>query len=384
MSKDFYIAGDQYAGGHRKNWMGRVQLGFVVAVDRLLGKAEVNLKDALTPLVVDISFPAFTLNGASSSWFRYLPTAGAAVLIAFTPAGKPEIVSYSPIDYKQLVQFKEDGQFREFRVIAPGEFDLRSSGGAGFYATETGDYITFAGPTQFTLSADGNDARGTAGLLGWSNTGGELRFGNVKRHWADGIAAEHEIPSGLFSEFTARLVNPILGITEKILFQVGDVFDLDATVPYLPALDPETRLPLRARLYLYDRLGLTKTSVEVSEFGDTTISISDLAQGLGLKLVGLANRLTVNFLTVMLQAVVDLSVRAGANISITAGANVSITAVGPISINGSQVSVGGGAQGLMQAGAIPVLIAHTHPDDGVIAPGLAELALHQTSILRAN
>lgn len=382
MSKGFYIAGDEYAAGKRKQYMSRIMRGIITGVDNINGIVTVEIEEAVSVDTIELSFDAFSLNGNTSAWFRFMPQIGSVVLFGYRPSGKLELLRYSPIQYERLSDLELNNQFTGFRTLQPGEFDLRSSGGAGFYATEQGEFIVSAGPARSAWTLATDEARHTAGLSAWSSSNSVLRFGDVKRNFV-GYPAEHTVPVEDYSEFSLSLVNSVTALLKKVVIQVGDIIGVNSITPVLD-VDPGMGLPLRGRFEFYDEFGTIKTSMNVSTTGDVDISISELALTVGMRIVGLLNNLLVRFLTITLNAVTDLALRAGATIQITAPS---------VTIDGTSVVIGGGIQGLVTEGAIPSLIAHRHvvvpdPTSGVLgaqpSPELTGLLAFKTIVLRSN
>src|SRR3990172_5003581 len=291
---------DQYADGHRRQGMSRIMHGLITDVDTAIGMVTVQVVEVLNVQKIELSFAAFSymgLGASTSSWFRYMPQVGSAVLIGYRPNGKPEILGYTPLDYSRLTEFKNNNSFKEFRPLRPGEFDLRSSGGAGFYASALGEFIMGGGPVQTTLDAQHDEARMIAGVSGWTSGTDEMRFGTVKRKFLGPAAAETAVPAvgSSFKEFSVA-INSGLTALKKVLFQLGDVFMFGDTVPVTPDLDTNTGLPIRGRLNLYDTSGLTSTSFVVNTSGDMTVSVSPLALAVGMQILGVLNKLLVSFL----------------------------------------------------------------------------------------
>lgn len=382
MSKAFYIPGDEYAAGKRKQYMSRIMRGFITSIDNITGIATVEIEESLGVSKMEISFDAFSLNGAGSAWFRFMPQVGSVVLFGYRPSGKLELIKYSPVNYEQINEIADKGQLAGFRRLRPGEFDLRASGGAGFYANNKGEFIVSAGSARSVWALAEDEARHTAGLSAWSSANSMLRFGDVKRNFA-GYPAEHTVPTQDYTEFSLSLVNSMYALLKKVVIQVGDVIGINSVTPTLD-VDPGMNLPLRGRFEFYDDTGNIKTSMNVSTTGDVDISMSELALTVGMRIVGLLNNLLVRFLTITLNAVTDLALRAGATIQITAPS---------VTIDGTSVVIGGGIQGLVTEGAIPSLIAHRHvvvpdPTSGVLgaqpSPELTGLLAFKTIVLRSN
>lgn len=335
--------------GFNRSRMNRVLGGTVLSVDSNLGIIQVQLDGVGTIIPVELSFDAFSLVGSTSSWFRYMPQQCAAVRIGFRPNGKPELLRYSPINYGDLSKLKTDGKFKPWRTLSPGEFDLRSAGGAGFYATSKGDLDLYAGPTQMVLSSDNNEMRTTAGLAGWAAGYDQLRFGTVKRHFTGPLQEEHQAPvlGSVFKEFMLYLTN-LSPMFRRVLIQFGDIFDPGAAVA-TPLIEPEFAAigggTMTGRLEFYDSTGITSSSIRISKEGDILIGLSELATVVGLKIVGLLNRLLLSFLIITIQAV--------QSIALIAGDLISIDAV--------LVRVGTGTFTLVTDAAIPLLINHEHP-----------------------
>lgn len=162
---------------------------------------------------LELPLPGFSLNRTKSSWIRYMPQRGDFVLVGYDnrdqafilgyTAGIPENVGLSISGaYRQVTAAKEAGEVIEttrsntgaeteqtvkaglgdFLALQPGEYDLRSSGGATIYGNSDGSlYLAGGARSWVRLDKKNQEVHGEAPLFYLTSTGTELRSGLIKR-----------------------------------------------------------------------------------------------------------------------------------------------------------------------------------------------------------
>lgn len=176
----------------RKEWFfkSRLVIAQVRSVDVEKGTVNVSCIDDL-PLAenhVEIPVHAISIQGFSSSWIRYMPQQWDLVYLAFGPKNEPRIVGFAtrPEDYQTFQEFKDThpDEFpnADFTVLQPGEWDLRSSGGAYIYGDRDGHLLLSGGPqVQMRFDKPAKEVRTEGGLWVFGSEGSAFRIGDVKR-----------------------------------------------------------------------------------------------------------------------------------------------------------------------------------------------------------
>lgn len=256
--------------------------------------------------VVDIPVTGFSIKGQQSAWQRYMPTEREYVDITFDARNRPRVVGIS------LFSDNDSGAYAAvaaakgvanknldliFRRLARGEFDLRSSGGAGYYFSKDGHATLQAGTTTIELDKNRSESVGKAGLWVRGGDGAEVRHGDVKRllpgtfdETSVGLIPPQLTPNPTAvapKEYRRELGKLVPGPIPLLLetLEVGDV-RAGATDLFIPALGPYG-IPLRYRHKLFDATGLIPTlTVVVDALGNVKVTQDKLAVPGGIELVG--------------------------------------------------------------------------------------------------
>lgn len=201
---------------------------------------------------LELCYPGFSASYTKSfrsSWIRYAPQVGDIVLVAFDNKSEPRIVAHAP--YQSLIskvgataQIQEANNnaetrkrfpYGDFCVLQPGEWDMRSSGGAYVKGSNAGELLLSGGPTvTLRFNKSNNDARTEGGLWVINSQGSQIRLGDVKR------VIPTLDPSSLFveqdmsvldvtagKEFWVRMTSPNASGVPALIsdFQMGAVRD---------------------------------------------------------------------------------------------------------------------------------------------------------------
>lgn len=212
-------------------------------------------------LTLDVPVPVkLHIDGAASSWQRYMPSENDFVIIGFDGADQPIVVDHytwgesASTDsasalpgyvggYAVATDLREQGVagFREFVALKRGEFDMRSAGGAYIYGSRGGALRLDAGMASFVLKKNENEIRERAGLTEVKSDTSFIRVGDVKRiiPSADlsSLFIEQVVP-GSGKEFWVHLGTAIPGTTTDLPtyeLRAGDIRDtLGIPVPAAP------------------------------------------------------------------------------------------------------------------------------------------------------
>lgn len=287
--------------GTQEEWAfkSRTFTGQIVGIDEENGKLSVQLLGSRQKYDVDAPVVGLSVRGVKSSWMRHMPQVRDYVDISFGPDNRPKLHRVTAWKFRSdsggwaeiaKAAAANDGNLGlVWRKLKQGEFDCRSSGGAGYYFTADGHAVLEAGPTAIELDKNRFESFGTAGLWVRRGDGVEVRFGDVKR-----------LLTGTFEE-TSAVVNPTGAVkpkewfvevgyptppagTPKCVFyreQAGDVRD-SLGAPVLLAGQP-----LRYRKQLFNAAGLVETlTVEVDALGNTKVTHAATAVPGGLEIAG--------------------------------------------------------------------------------------------------
>lgn len=179
--------------------------------------------------------------GTRASWMRYMPQFGDYVKVSFGLDGRPEAIgpaSWGDLPseaglpghlggYAQLSRARDRGELGEFAALRPGEWDMRSSGGAYIKGSEFGTLTLAGGSVTMLLKREADEIDARAGLLRFRSTGCEMRLGDVKRTSAGGF--QEEVVPGSSKELSLTVAEAGAPApappTEYYTFKAGDIRD---------------------------------------------------------------------------------------------------------------------------------------------------------------
>lgn len=135
-----------------RSYYDRILVAAITAVDPERGVVSISFMDQWGERS-DVPIPVIAMS--RNSWFRAIPDVNDLVMVGMRPDDSAVILGWFPANYIQRVQaFENDGPNavggdgpEMLQKIRPGEFDLRSKGGAYFRANNIGDWL-FATPTS--------------------------------------------------------------------------------------------------------------------------------------------------------------------------------------------------------------------------------------------
>jgi hypothetical protein len=317
---------------------GRTFIGQIESVRPEDGVVQVRVEGINESRLANIPLWGMYYDGGSSSWSRYMPPPGATVRLGFGPRNEMEILNYVVYGedsdaqgdggsreprlggYKALTRFARNNtnRMRIWRDLRPGEFDLRSSGGAGYYFTQDGRAILEAGVTALELDKASQEARLSAFLTVMGEYGAEVRFGDVKRTPLGGAIEEpvdiDPSVAVLPKEWRVRLAAQPFPGADFPLFEdhAGDIREGTPLQPVRGA----SGLPLRRRTRTYDPSGLFETlKVQVDVQGNIEVEqIATATFGLSASFFK-ANIATVTSASIAAGTTLDLGGQTGVNIN---------------------------------------------------------------------
>lgn len=298
----------EYLHGTEQEWefKSRTSIAQIKGVNEHDGKLTIELIGSRERYVVDVPVQGFSINGISSAWQRYMPTEREFVDVTFDARNRPRVVGISTYPgtddagaYARVAKGSDDNTGNLgliFRKISRGEFDLRSSGGAGYYFTKSGHALIQAGPTFLDLDKTRFESFGNAGLWVRKGPGIELRFGDVKRllpatfdEASVGVMPGQLPPNPTVAgavewKRTLSFLTPPAGVPvlNVEIEEVGDVRD-DLGIP----VPGPFGIPLRYRRQLFDATGLAAClKIEVDAVGNVQVTQGSLAVPGGMVITG--------------------------------------------------------------------------------------------------
>lgn len=349
----------------RQEWQfyNRTYIAQVISVNERDGTMSVAVLDGLGTKKENLEIPwlGFSLQGTKdtagiiqnafkSSWIRYMPQPYDLVYIAFGPHNEARVVG-NAMQVGRYKALKKDMELNpskypsgELIDLKPGEFDMRSSGGAYIYGSKDGTLLLSAGPaSQLRLSKARSEMKFETGMFEAAGSETFLRLGDIKRTLLPTDFAESKVGSltdlvtlaldpvkavfatelaplvaldGAEKEYWLHLENtPTVPGTPATLLvddQLGAVRGSDGTPVFSTVAPIPLTTPLRSRRKIYASGSTTLAPVEAFtsevdalgnanvEFGDTATAV-DISSSLGA--------LTASFLTAELTgtATVDLT-----------------------------------------------------------------------------
>lgn len=350
-------ARNEYAQKHR------TFIGQIESVDPANGVMSVRVDAIHDSKQVNLPLWGLSYNGAQSSWCRYMPDAGAFVRVGYGPKNQLEVLNYSVFGedlnpdgsqragsftpglggYAALARFAKNAEngMRGFRTLKSGEFDLRSSGGAGYYFTSGGHATISAGTTSLDLDKNRNEMTGDALMLQVGGDGCQVTLGDVKRILIPGVDSTTSVvppsPAGasipkewrVIVGTDTHLVPPAIpGVfyTEH----AGDIRDA-LGLPVLGSFGA----PLRYRKKLYDALGQVDIptaqllSIDVDILGNVVVTQGDTAVPGGMKITGGAlSPLNTAFFTQTHEAATSMALSAQTTMDVSGLTGLNLNAGG--------------------------------------------------------
>lgn len=279
----------------------RIYVGQIDSVDEEKGTADVIVGGTHDKIKTTIPLAGLSISGPLSSWMRYMPSPGDFVQVGYGPRNELEILGYTAFGVNTsddstsytgntAQRVRSEGYAsiaREassdanglaiFRKLRSGEFDARSTGGAGFWASREGTLVLEAGETTMTFNKANVDVRARSDMFAFGGDGTEVRFGDVKRKLLPTDFEESKVTPNLASALAPKELRvtvgyavPPLGVeTSFASVAMGDVRDGFG----LPVLNTNTGLPDRVKAQFFDPAGaLALTTVEVDVAGNMRIA----------------------------------------------------------------------------------------------------------------
>lgn len=335
----------------------RLYLGQVVGVDNIRGTVDVVVLDNLGIQRSQLSIPwtGLSCNGQKSSWVRYMPqlrarrdakdqAGGDFVWVAFGPRNEARILgfasplgAYAAFEDTARRSAPEKVPYGEFRQLKQGEWDMRSTGGAYVFGSNSGALLLAAGPTtQIRFDKQNKETRAESPLWRIGGEGSFVKVGDVKRTVGIGAFKETDVsdidPTAL-KEFWLHLENPAkvpLGPrTQLVDVQYGAVRDDDG-IPRTGTLS-SAPLPLRRRIKVWD---VTSTNLLATQvFSDEL----DLVGNHDVKYGDLTTKVSVNggpltafnsfFRSTTFDSSINADFNADVNATLSAGVEAKVTSL---------------------------------------------------------
>lgn len=187
-------------------YLSRIHLARIEKIDMDTGTVSINLLDGLPAGRDDVpqSF-SVSVQGFNSAWMRFAPQVRDLVYVGFSTKNEPRVLGVAMPEtvYEQVSKAATNHPNAfpagDFLQLKPGEWDLRSSGGAYVHGGQNGSLLLSGGPTsQLRFRKRENDARGQSGLWDLATLGSSVRLGDVKR----------TVPPTLYTETDVSLLDP--------------------------------------------------------------------------------------------------------------------------------------------------------------------------------
>lgn len=225
----------------RQNY-NRIYVGQVVDVDEANGVLTVTTTGGVRDRCV-LPLGGLSHQGAQSAWIRFMPEVGDHVLVAFGTDGQmfclgmtawgdsPELEPGHRVGgYAQIAEIAQRDSppagVREFIELKPGEYDLRSSGGAYVHGSR-GGVLTLSGGglTRLAIDARRSEAALRAGMFEYAEAGVKLRAGDIKRPAAGKAKDQPPLVGGKAWELDVGSEAAAGVVTKYYEGRIGDVRD---------------------------------------------------------------------------------------------------------------------------------------------------------------
>ena len=344
----------------RQGWQffSRCYIAQVDKVNTKTGVIDVIFLDGLNTKRDSLEMPkfAFSMQSFGSSWFRMIPQVGDVVYVVFGPHGEARVLLGASMEgmyaeyAKQTVDAPATVPVGDFGSMSPGEWDLRSSGGAYIYGDKYGSLLLSGGPTsQLRFNKRNNDVRGESGLWVHGSQGSYLRLGDVKRTLVTNPFRETDVslidPTAV-KEFWLHIENPSLGVKTQVVDLQEGTCRNSLGVPYTSFLYTGLPQPLRHRHKIWD-LGTTNLSPiptaaysnQIDTLGNQEVAYGDATTTVNIS-GGPLTKLSVSGLTVSSSSTTSTSISAKTTASVSGLVEASITSEALTKIDAPIVSLG--------------------------------------------
>jgi hypothetical protein len=389
---------EQHRGGLEDETVfnSRIAIAQIQHVDTLNGRVVIEYNGRSQQDTLQIPLNGFGIKGLKSSWQRYMPQGGEFVKVMFEADNTPHIIGYAAYG-EELQDGKRTGNYHAprnggygtvariaksnrglgliFRELRPGEWDMRSSGGADIYGAADGTLsLAAGGGAQIILRKDAQEERHRNLLSAWDLDGVTLKLGRTRRRLPgetnETDVAPNPASAPLAQEFSLRLAykTPPQGTPEIEIYktEVGDVrssLGLPETV---------SGIPIRQRTVWSDPTGVTSLSLTVDALGNANIDQGPLALATGIKINGggVSGARTTNLATDFALTTIN------STITSTLSASVNTVLDGPvISLGGPGAVVEPVIRGLSNALASTTWAGAQSTDRGLLAAFVGAIVL---------
>lgn len=290
-----------------QRWNSRIHVGQVVHVDEEAGTVDVHISGLSEIVRCVIALGGISVQGAHSSWMRYMPQVHDFVKVGFGPDNVPECLGAATWGHKVTTTSRSRGLNRDgylavstaaedrpaglgpFRVLEQGEWDMRSSGGAYIWGSRAGTLLLSAGPIATEVDREAREVRSTTPHTRITDDGCDLRFGDVKRtvppDFAPRTVASNPTGAAAPKEWRVEVgkATPVGAYLTFYRDEGGDIRDSLG----LPELHSQSEFPLRYRKTTYDPTGLFETfTFEVDTAGNVNMEQVATALPSGFRIKG--------------------------------------------------------------------------------------------------
>jgi len=380
----------------------RTTIAQITSMREEVGEITVQTLSGHAEYTLEIPFGGFSIDGFASAWLRGMPKVRDYVRMSFSQDGTPHIEGYTTLANfsKQKAPNQPDGyaHLRKisneqptgfggiFRNLKGGEYDCRSTGGAGWYMDRFGQATIEAGDQTLRINKKRRETIVESDHLDLRAGGTRVRLGNVKRQLAAVKPSAPASATPISREWDLTVAADLLPPLPAYTYYEEQAGDL-----YTSLGAPRIGLggPLRYRRLTYDTTGLiASTALSIDVLGNVDfIQLPTAAAGTLATLTGLVLNATSPLGVAVTALTGPMTLTSTLPMALTSTATTTVTGTTALSLLGAQVNVGGPSglpfalagvqlQTLVQAIAGAIALVATSPAQGAAAVAVVEAALN--------
>ena len=323
--------------GNEAQSKNRTQLARIDSVD--VKKGSIAVRPGTSPSLENVEIPltaGLAVNGFQTSYARSMPQQGDYVLLNYSPESTPYASAYATTanmsvgataridgyaEAQRAASENEQGFAGVMPLLAEGEHDCRSKGGARWYLDQFGQITFEAGLASLRLVKRRQEIIGEAGSFDLDANGSRLRLGQVKR-LLTGAKPSSVGPTAKAWDLEVGIGTP--DPAPNLRYYRERAGDVRLDIGGLPEPALTGGAPLRYDRTTYDVAGVVPTTVfQIDNVGNVSFT--------GIGPLGYTGTL-----------VGPATFTSGAAISATAGLAMNLTAGAALNLAGGAVSVAGG------------------------------------------
>lgn len=295
---------NQYRWGlqDEKQFHNRIYVGQISYVDTNRGTIDVVIGSAGKKEKVVIPLLALSANGFQSAWMRFMPAVGDYVQIGFGADNSPHVLGYATWGHEDFgatsgtdvtasgyrvggyatlskLRAKNVAGLREFVQLKPGEWDMRSSGGAYMRGSRNGTLLFATGSVSRTYDKVRSEIRDSAAMYEYDEGGIRIRLGDVKRRLlVTDFVDKAATPAGKAWEVDIAYTSTPVTTNHYYEHRIGDVRD-DTIGAYEPGITLGSVLRVKQRVFdgLIPNFKTESYSFLVDNLGNVSMQLAPTA-----------------------------------------------------------------------------------------------------------